>query len=56
MGTGLWMFALVGAGGECLKIAPPLTMAADALRESLQVSEETVDAVLRAAKKALERR
>jgi 4-aminobutyrate aminotransferase-like enzyme len=44
---GLLMFAPVAAGGECLKIAPPLTIAEDALRESLQVFEEAVDEVLR---------
>jgi 4-aminobutyrate aminotransferase-like enzyme len=43
---GLLMFAPVGASGECLKIAPPLTIAEDALRESLQVFEEAVDEVL----------
>lgn len=46
---GLLMFAPVGAGGECLKIAPPLTIADEALRESLQVFEEAVDDVLGAA-------
>ena len=40
------MFAPVAASGECLKIAPPLTIAEDALRESLQVFEEAVDEVL----------
>ena len=43
---GLLMFAPVGAEGECLKIAPPLTIAEDALRESIQVLEEAVDEVL----------
>jgi 4-aminobutyrate aminotransferase-like enzyme len=43
---GLLMFAPVGARGECLKIAPPLTITEDALRESLQVFEEAVDEVL----------
>ena len=43
---GVLMFAPVAAGGECLKIAPPLTIAEDALRESLQVFEEAVDEVL----------
>ncbi|MFH1969227.1 MAG: aspartate aminotransferase family protein [Verrucomicrobiota bacterium] len=40
---GLLMFAPVGIGGECLKIAPPLTITEDALRESLQVFEEAID-------------
>jgi 4-aminobutyrate aminotransferase-like enzyme len=43
---GLLMFAPVGAEGECLKIAPPLTIPEDALRESIQVLEEAVDEVL----------
>jgi len=43
---GVLMFAPVGGAGECLKIAPPLTIPEDALRESLQVFEEAVDAVL----------
>ncbi len=44
---GLLMFAPVGIGGECLKIAPPLTISEDALRESIQVFEESCDEVLR---------
>ena len=43
---GVLMFAPVAAGGECLKIAPPLTIAEDALRESLQVFEEAVEEVV----------
>jgi 4-aminobutyrate aminotransferase-like enzyme len=43
---GLLMFAPVGAAGECIKIAPPLTIVEDALRESIQVLEEAVDEVL----------
>jgi 4-aminobutyrate aminotransferase-like enzyme len=43
---GLLMFAPVGAAGECIKIAPPLTIPEDALRESIQVLEEAVDEVL----------
>jgi 4-aminobutyrate aminotransferase-like enzyme len=43
---GLLMFAPVGVSGECLKIAPPLTIPEDALRESLGVLEEAVDEVL----------
>ncbi len=43
---GLLMFAPVGIGGECLKIAPPLTIAEDALREGIQVFEEAVNEVL----------
>jgi 4-aminobutyrate aminotransferase / (S)-3-amino-2-methylpropionate transaminase / 5-aminovalerate transaminase len=44
---GLLMFAPVAASGECLKIAPPLTIAEDALRESLAVFEEAVDEILK---------
>ncbi len=43
---GLLMFAPVGIGGECLKIAPPLTIKEDALRESIKVFEEAIDSVL----------
>ena len=43
---GLLMFAPVGIGGECLKIAPPLTIAEAALRESLAVFEQSVDEVM----------
>jgi len=43
---GLLMFAPVGIGGECVKIAPPLTIPEDALRESIAVFEEAVDEVL----------
>ncbi len=46
---GLLMFAPVGIGGECLKIAPPLTIAEDALRESIAVFEEAIDDTLRRA-------
>lgn len=44
---GLLMFAPVGVGGECLKIAPPLTIAEDALRESIRVFEEAVNEEIR---------
>jgi len=43
---GLLMFAPVAASGECIKIAPPLTIPEDALRESIQVLDEAVDEVL----------
>jgi len=43
---GLLMFAPVGGSGECIKIAPPLTIPEDALRESLQVLEGAVDEVV----------
>jgi len=43
---GVLMFAPVGIAGECLKIAPPLTIKEDALRESIRVFEEAIDHVL----------
>jgi 4-aminobutyrate aminotransferase / (S)-3-amino-2-methylpropionate transaminase / 5-aminovalerate transaminase len=43
---GLLMFAPVGIAGECIKIAPPLIITPDALKESLQVFEEACDEVL----------
>jgi 4-aminobutyrate aminotransferase/(S)-3-amino-2-methylpropionate transaminase len=43
---GLLMFAPVGIGGECLKVAPPLSINEEALRESIQVFEEACDEVL----------
>jgi len=46
---GLLMFAPVGIAGECLKIAPPLTIDEDALRESLVVFEAAVDEVMRSS-------
>lgn len=44
---GVLMFAPVGIAGECLKIAPPLTIAEDALVESAQAFGEAVDEVLK---------
>ena len=43
---GLLMFAPVGVAGECLKVAPPLTISEAALRESIAVFEEAVNEVL----------
>jgi 4-aminobutyrate aminotransferase / (S)-3-amino-2-methylpropionate transaminase / 5-aminovalerate transaminase len=43
---GLLMFSPVGIGGECLKIAPPLTLNEEALREALAVFEESCYEVL----------
>ena len=43
---GLLMFAPVGVAGECIKVAPPLTIPEDMLAESLQVFEEACDSVL----------
>ena len=44
---GLMMFAPVGIGGECIKIAPPLSIEEEALRESLAVFEEAIHSVLK---------
>jgi 4-aminobutyrate aminotransferase-like enzyme len=44
---GVLMFAPVGIAGECLKIAPPLTIAEDALEESALAFGEAVDEVLK---------
>mgnify|MGYP001791682652 FL=1 len=43
---GLLMFAPVGIAGECLKIAPPLMINEEALREGIQVFEEACDEIL----------
>ena len=42
---GLLMFAPVGIGGECIKIAPPLVINEEALKEGIGVLEEACDAV-----------
>ena len=43
---GLLMFAPVGLGGGCIKIAPPLVTPAAALNEGLDVLEEAFAEVL----------
>jgi len=43
---GLLMFAPVGIAGECLKIAPPLMISEEALREGIKVFEEACDEIL----------
>ena len=43
---GLLMFAPVGLGAACLKVAPPLSITEEPLRESIEVFEQAVDAVL----------
>ena len=40
---GLLFFAPVGVGGGCVKIAPPLCITADALRDGLTALGEAVD-------------
>ncbi len=44
--AGLLMFAPVGMGGACIKIAPPLVIAESALREGLAVFEDVCVALL----------
>ncbi len=41
--AGLLMFAPVGRGGGCVKIAPPLCITADAIDEGLEVLSQVVD-------------
>ncbi len=43
---GLLMFAPVGLGGACIKIAPPLTTPLDAFNEGLDVLEAACDHIL----------
>ncbi len=43
---GLLMFAPVGIAGECVKIAPPLIISEEALKEGLLVLEEACDEIL----------
>jgi 4-aminobutyrate aminotransferase-like enzyme len=43
---GLLMFAPVGIAGECVKIAPPLCIEEDVLRESIEVFKEAVEETL----------
>lgn len=43
---GLLMFAPVGIAGECLKIAPPLVISEEALKESIKVFGEACDEIL----------
>jgi 4-aminobutyrate aminotransferase / (S)-3-amino-2-methylpropionate transaminase / 5-aminovalerate transaminase len=43
---GLLMFAPVGNAGECLKIAPPLIITEEVLKESIAVFEEACDEIL----------
>ncbi len=43
---GLLMFAPVGIAGECLKIAPPLMISEEALREAIGVFGEACDEIL----------
>ncbi len=43
---GLLMFAPVGIAGECIKIAPPLMITGDALKEGIEVLGEACDEIL----------
>ena len=49
---GLLFFAPVGAWGQTVKIAPPLTITEEAVREGLAVLSEAVDEAVAAAKSA----
>jgi 4-aminobutyrate aminotransferase-like enzyme len=44
---GLLMFSPVGVGGGCVKIAPPLCITADALREGCMVIRETIREIVK---------
>jgi 4-aminobutyrate aminotransferase-like enzyme len=44
---GLLMFAPVGFGGASVKVAPPLTMDEEPLRESIAVVEEAIEEAIR---------
>jgi 4-aminobutyrate aminotransferase-like enzyme len=44
---GLLMFAPVGVGGGCVKIAPPLCINEAALREGLEVLRTTIREVVK---------
>ena len=46
---GLLLFAPVGAWGQTVKISPPLTIPADALREGIEVLSDATDAVVAAS-------
>jgi len=43
---GLLMFAPVGIAGECIKIAPPLIITEEALKEGLEVLKESCNEIL----------
>ncbi len=49
---GLLMFAPVGVGGECVKIAPPLCITKEALTEGIDVLSEGADEVFGHCKSA----
>jgi 4-aminobutyrate aminotransferase-like enzyme len=49
---GLLFFAPVGAWGQTVKIAPPLTISEEAVREGLAVLSETVDEAVSALKQS----
>jgi len=48
---GLLFFSPVGAWGQTVKIAPPLTITAEAVREGLAVLSEAVDEAVAALKR-----
>lgn len=43
------MFAPVGVGGECIKIAPSLDISREALEEGIRTLGEAMDEALRGA-------
>jgi 4-aminobutyrate aminotransferase-like enzyme len=48
---GLLLFAPVGVGGGCVKLAPPLCITSDALQDGLQALSEAMDEVVEARSK-----
>ena len=52
MGKGVLMFSPVGFGGGTIKICPPLNIHEEAMRESLDVLEESFAEVLAARRAA----
>jgi 4-aminobutyrate aminotransferase/(S)-3-amino-2-methylpropionate transaminase len=52
---GLLFFAPVGAWGQTVKIAPPLTIREDAVREGLAVLSEALDEAVAALKQPAKR-
>jgi 4-aminobutyrate aminotransferase-like enzyme len=52
---GLLFFSPVGAWGQTVKIAPPLTITAGAVREGLAVLSEAVDEAIAALKQPAKR-
>jgi 4-aminobutyrate aminotransferase-like enzyme len=47
---GLLFFAPVGVGGGCVKVAPPLCITAEAIRDGLSALNEAVDEAIQAGR------